>query len=188
MLAAFVMINVGWLAYYAFLYDWFYPNDPNGDKWNLGGFAMLGLILAIGLTAVAVVSWKLAQSIVRPIKSVANVVHSIAAGDFAERRGFDPPNQRLSMTSNFMAVTTSMSFLSGAIKSRQSQAQLDQHQATDPVTGQTKPSGCRDNHRRCRSVIASAKAVKPAKRKIPHFENDSILHPLLRTIWICDLS
>lgn len=84
-LASLALMYFGWFAYYAFLYDWLYPNDPNGDKWNLGDFIVLGVILVIGLTAATVVSWRLAQSIVRPLKSVAQAVHSIARGDFSAR-------------------------------------------------------------------------------------------------------
>lgn len=84
-LAALALMYFGWFAYYAFLYDWFYPSDPNGDKWYIGDFVVLCLILGIGLTAAAVVSWRLAQNIVRPLKSVADAVHSIAGGDFSAR-------------------------------------------------------------------------------------------------------
>ncbi|MEW9309970.1 ATP-binding protein [Labrys neptuniae] len=84
-LAAFAMMYFGTFVYYYVFYDWFYPEDPNGDKWNLGDFVVLGLIAAAGLSVAVLAGWRLAQSIIRPLKSIAGAVHLIAGGDFSAR-------------------------------------------------------------------------------------------------------
>ncbi|WP_233290855.1 ATP-binding protein [Shinella sp. PSBB067] len=84
-LAAFAVMVTGTFGYYTFFYPWLYPDDLYSDKWNAGDFVVLGLILAISLSAAAVVAWRLAQSIVQPLKSVAGAVHLIAHGDFSAR-------------------------------------------------------------------------------------------------------
>lgn len=83
-LSAFAVMFFGWVLY-AYLYDWLFPDAPYTNKWSTSDFAVLGLILAIGLTAAAVVGWRLAQSVVRPLESVASAVRSITGGDFSAR-------------------------------------------------------------------------------------------------------
>ncbi|MFJ1311454.1 ATP-binding protein [Agrobacterium sp. P15N1-A] len=84
-LGAFAVMYIGWITYYTLFYDWLYPNEIYEDRWNAGDFIVLGIILAVGLTASAVAGWRLAQSIVRPLKSIAGAVHAIAGGDFSAR-------------------------------------------------------------------------------------------------------
>lgn len=84
-LVAFAVMYFGWLLYYTVFYEWFYPASSNSDKWNTGDFIVLGMILAIGLSAAAIVGWRLALTIVRPLKSVASAARSIAGGNFSIR-------------------------------------------------------------------------------------------------------
>lgn len=83
-LSAFAMMFFGVMFYWQ-LYDWLFPNAPNADKWTTSDFVTLGLILSIDLTAAAFAGWRLAQSLVRPLKSIANAVRTIAGGDFSAR-------------------------------------------------------------------------------------------------------
>ncbi|KGF69424.1 histidine kinase [Hoeflea sp. BAL378] len=84
-LVAFGVMFFGWMFYYTVIYEWFYTDASYSEKWNTGDFIVLGLILAIGLSAAALVGWRLALTIVRPLKAVASAARSIAGGDFSIR-------------------------------------------------------------------------------------------------------
>lgn len=84
-LVAFAVMYFGMILYYTFLYDWLNPGAASYEKWTVSDFVVLGVMLAIGLTAAAVVAWRQAQSIVRPLKSVATAARAIAGGNFAIR-------------------------------------------------------------------------------------------------------
>lgn len=83
-LLAFAVMFFGMILYW-YLLDWIFPNAPETDKWTPSDFVALGLILATGLSAAAMVGWRLAQNILRPLKSIARAVSSIANGDFSAR-------------------------------------------------------------------------------------------------------
>lgn len=84
-LVAFAVMYFGWIGFYTIIYDWIYPEGPYTDRWGISDFVVHGLILAIGLAAAAVAGWRLALTIVRPLKSVATAARSIASGDFSAR-------------------------------------------------------------------------------------------------------
>lgn len=83
-LSAFAVMFFGVMAYWQ-LYDWLFPDAPYSDKWTAGDFVTLGLILSIGLTTAVLAGWRLAQNVVRPLKSIAKAVRAIAGGDFSAR-------------------------------------------------------------------------------------------------------
>ncbi|WP_130502087.1 HAMP domain-containing protein, partial [Phyllobacterium myrsinacearum] len=83
-LSAFAVMFFGVMTYWQ-LYDWLFPDAPYSDKWTAGDFVTLGLILSIGLTTAVLAGWRLAQSVIRPLKSIAKAVRAIAGGDFSAR-------------------------------------------------------------------------------------------------------
>lgn len=86
-LVAFGVMYFGWFAYYTIIYDWLSPNTPITDRWTTSDFVILGVMLTISLVSAAAVAWHQAQSIVRPLKSVATAARSIADGNFSSRAG-----------------------------------------------------------------------------------------------------
>lgn len=115
--AAFALMVLGTVGYYTFIDGLFYP-EPESDRWTLGDFVVLGLILAISLAAAAVVAWYLAQRIVRPLKSVAAAVHSIARGDFSARaETFGPAyNEAESLIADFNAMAARLESAEAELK------------------------------------------------------------------------
>lgn len=84
-LIAFAVMYAGWFVYYSHFYDILYPNGDYSENVNAGDLIVTGVILSIGLITAAIVGWRLAQNIVKPLKTIADAVHSIAGGDFSAR-------------------------------------------------------------------------------------------------------
>lgn len=84
-LLASLAMYFGYVFYYTFIFDLIYSATDDTEKLNAGDFIVFGLIVAIGLVAAAAVGWLMAQSIIRPLKSIAVAAHSIANGDFSVR-------------------------------------------------------------------------------------------------------
>ncbi len=84
-LVAFAVMYFGLMTYYFFLYDWLFPNTPYDEKWQPSDFVVFGLIIFVGVVSASLTGWRLAQSIVRPLKSVAAAARQITSGDFSSR-------------------------------------------------------------------------------------------------------
>lgn len=84
-LLAFAVMYFGWVFYYTCVYAWLYPDADYSEKWFVSDFIVLGTIIAVGLIAALILGWRLALTIVRPLKSVADAARLIASGDFSTR-------------------------------------------------------------------------------------------------------
>src|SRR5215470_12757264 len=80
---AFAAMYFGMISYYI-IYTWLFPNE-NFDEWGASDFLFFGVMLITGLAAAIFASWRLAQSIVRPLRPVAAAARAIAGGDFSAR-------------------------------------------------------------------------------------------------------
>lgn len=84
-LLAFVVVYVGLVAYFFFIFYWLYPEVENESAWQLGDTITLGLLLGIGILTASIVGWRLARYVTEPLKSVASAARTIAHGDFSAR-------------------------------------------------------------------------------------------------------
>ncbi|MGN8022475.1 HAMP domain-containing protein, partial [Phyllobacterium sp. 22229] len=84
-LSALALLAFGWFIYAYYVYDWLFPEATYTELWSASDAVALGLILALGLMGAIIVGWRLAQNVVRPLKSIAKAVRAIAGGDFSAR-------------------------------------------------------------------------------------------------------
>ncbi|MDO1584886.1 sensor histidine kinase [Rhizobium oryzicola] len=84
-LVAFAVMYFGFMAYYFFIYEWLYPDAVFDEKWQTSDFVLLAVILSTGVITASFVGWRMAQQIVRPLKSVAGAARLISEGDFSAR-------------------------------------------------------------------------------------------------------
>ncbi len=84
-LVVFAVMFFGWTIYYSYVYNWLWPDAPYEDKWLISDFVVLSLFMLLGLSSAAMVAWQQAQSIVRPLNSVATAARSVAQGNFSAR-------------------------------------------------------------------------------------------------------
>ncbi|WP_116131714.1 ATP-binding protein [Tropicimonas sp. IMCC34043] len=84
-LIAALVVSLGLMAYFLFIYDWLYPDLDEDAGWRTGDTVMVLLLLGFGLLTASGIGWRLARRIVEPLKSVAAAARRIATGDFSAR-------------------------------------------------------------------------------------------------------
>lgn len=84
-LIATLVVSLGLMAYFLFIYDWIYPDSDDLAGWRTADTVMVLLLLAFGLLTASGIGWRLARRIVEPLKSVAAAARRIATGDFSAR-------------------------------------------------------------------------------------------------------
>ena len=84
-LIAALVVSLGLMAYFLFIYDWLYPDLDSDAIWRTADTVMVLLVLAFGLIIASGIGWRLARRIVEPLKSVATAAQRVAMGDFSAR-------------------------------------------------------------------------------------------------------
>ncbi|WP_206611620.1 ATP-binding protein [Falsirhodobacter deserti] len=84
-LIAALVVSLGLMAYFLFIYDWLYPDLEEEAIWRTADTVMVLFLLAFGLLTASGIGWRLARRIVEPLKSVAAAARRIATGDFSAR-------------------------------------------------------------------------------------------------------
>lgn len=84
-LMAALIVYLGLMAYFLFIYEWLYPESDQAAVWRTADTVMVLLLLAFGLLTASGIGWRLARRIVEPLKSVAEAARRIATGDFTAR-------------------------------------------------------------------------------------------------------
>lgn len=84
-LIAALIVYLGLMAYFLFIYEWLYPEFEDYAGWRTADTVMVLTLLAFGLLTASAIGWRLARRIVDPLKSVAGAARRIATGDFSAR-------------------------------------------------------------------------------------------------------
>lgn len=84
-LIAALIVYLGLMAYFLFIYEWLYPEPEGYAGWRRADTIMVLVLLAFGLLTASGIGWRLARRIVEPLKSVAGAARRIATGDFSAR-------------------------------------------------------------------------------------------------------
>lgn len=84
-LIAALIVYLGLMAYFLFIYEWLYPEPEGYAGWRTADTVMVLTLLAFGLLTASGIGWRLARRIVEPLKSVAGAARRIATGDFSAR-------------------------------------------------------------------------------------------------------
>lgn len=85
-LIAALIVSLGLMAYFLFIYDWIYPTETlDGTGWRTADSVMVLILLAFGLLTASWIGWRLARRIVEPLKSVGGAARRIAEGNFSAR-------------------------------------------------------------------------------------------------------
>ncbi|WP_220443980.1 ATP-binding protein [Pararhodobacter zhoushanensis] len=84
-LIAALVVYLGLMAYFLFIYEWLYPDPDDFAGWRTADTVMVLVLLAFGLLTASAIGWRLARRIVEPLRSVAGAAQRIATGDFSAR-------------------------------------------------------------------------------------------------------
>ena len=84
-LIAALVVSLGLMAYFLFIYDWIYPDLEYDAMWRTADTVMVLIVLAFGLAIASGIGWRLAWRIVEPLKAAAAAARRIAMGDFSAR-------------------------------------------------------------------------------------------------------
>ncbi|AWI85948.1 two-component sensor histidine kinase (plasmid) [Alloyangia pacifica] len=106
-LVAALVVSLGLMAYFLFIYDWIYPTEtPDATVWRTADTVMVLTVLAFGLITASLIGWRLAGRVVAPLKSVGVAARRIAQGDFSARA--DVPNDSFREAADLLADFNAM--------------------------------------------------------------------------------
>ncbi|MGR3479313.1 ATP-binding protein [Salipiger marinus] len=93
-LIAGLIVYLGLMAYFLFIYEWLYPEPEDPAAWRTADTVMMLTLLAFGLLTASAIGWRLARRIVAPLNAVAGATRRIAGGDFSARATLPPGSFR----------------------------------------------------------------------------------------------
>lgn len=93
-LIAGLVVYLGLMAYFLFIYEWLYPDPEVYALWQPADTVMVLVLLGFGLLTASIIGWRLARRIVAPLTSVAGAARQIANGDFSARAALPPGSFR----------------------------------------------------------------------------------------------
>ncbi|MFW2542879.1 ATP-binding protein [Primorskyibacter sp. 2E107] len=106
-LVAALVVSLGLMAYFLFIYDWIYPTEaPDATGWRTADTVMVLTVLTFGLVTAALIGWRLAGRVIAPLKSVGMAARRIAQGDFSARA--DVPDDSFREAADLLADFNAM--------------------------------------------------------------------------------